>query len=155
MSLAIHTDVKEAVAIPSQTAAPPEERVSVSRLNFYYGAHRALADINVNLYRNRVTAFIGPSGCGKSTLLRVLNRMYDLYPNQKAEGEVILDGENILRPSQDVNLLRAKVGMVFQKPNPFPKSIYENIAWTARIHGYKGNMNELVENSLRQAAARS
>ena len=127
--LAIHTNLKEAVAIPSQTAAPLEERVTVRRLNFYYGAHRALADINVNLYRNKVTAFIGPSGCGKSTLLRVLNRMYDLYPNQRAEGEVILDGEKNMRPSQDVNLLRAKVGMVFQKPTPFPLTIYENIAF--------------------------
>ena len=109
MSLAIHTDVKEATETPAEIAAL-EDKVSVRRLNFYYGAYRALVDINVSLYKNKVTAFIGPSGCGKSTLLRILNRIYDLYPNQRAEGEVMLDGENILSPKQDLNLLRAKVG---------------------------------------------
>ncbi len=154
MSLAVHTDVKEPVASPSRAAAPLEERVSVRRLNFHYGAHRALADIDVNLYRNKVTAFIGPSGCGKSTLLRVINRIYDLYPNQSAEGEVILDGENILLPSQDVNLLRAKVGMVFQKPTPFPMTIYENIAFGLRLyHGApKSEIDARVEAALKQAA---
>ena len=103
-------------------------------LNFYYGEYRALADINVNLFQNKVTAFIGPSGCGKSTLLRILNRIYDLYPNQRADGEVLLDGENILSPKQDVNMLRAKVGMVFQKPTPFPMTIYDNIAFGVRLY---------------------
>ena len=111
-----------------------EEKVSVKRLNFYYGAYRALSDINVNLLKNKVTAFIGPSGCGKSTLLRILNRIYDLYPNQRADGEVMLDGENILSPKQDLNLLRAKVGMVFQKPTPFPMTIYDNIAFGVRLY---------------------
>jgi phosphate transport system ATP-binding protein len=153
MSLAIHTDVKEPTAIPSE-AAVLVEKVAVRRLNFYYGAHRALAEINVSLYRNKVTAFIGPSGCGKSTLLRVINRIYDLYPNQRAEGEVILDGENILLPSQDVNLLRAKVGMVFQKPTPFPMTIYENIAFGVRLYEAltKSELDGRVEDALKRAA---
>ena len=109
--------MKEQDTTPAQAL---EEKVSVRHLDFYYGEYRALADINVNLFQNKVTAFIGPSGCGKSTLLRILNRIYDLYPNQRADGEVLLDGENILNPKQDVNMLRAKVGMVFQKPTPFP-----------------------------------
>jgi phosphate transport system ATP-binding protein len=153
MSLAIHTDVKEPEAAPSE-AAVLEEKVAVRRLNFYYGAHRALADINVSLYRNKVTAFIGPSGCGKSTFLRVINRIYDLYPNQRAEGEVILDGQNILLPSQDVNLLRAKVGMVFQKPTPFPMTIYENIAFGVRLYEAltKSELDGRVEDALKRAA---
>ena len=153
MNLAIHTDVKERAA--SATApATIEEKVSVRRLNFYYGAFRALADNNVNLYANTVIAFIGPSGCGKSTLLRVLNRIYDLYPNQRAEGEVILDGENILRPGQDLNLLRAKVGMVFQKPTPFPMTIYENIAFGIRLYENvsKAELDARVEDALRRGA---
>ena len=124
--------MKEQDTRPTQAL---EEKVSVRHLNFYYGEYRALADINVNLFQNKVTAFIGPSGCGKSTLLRILNRIYDLYPNQRADGEVLLDGENILNPKQDVNMLRAKVGMVFQKPNPFPKTIYENVAFGLRLYG--------------------
>ena len=106
----------DALAVPS--------KVEIRDLNFYYGQSRALKDINLSLYENKVTAFIGPSGCGKSTLLRVLNRMYDLYPNQRAEGEVLFDGDDILSPRQDLNLLRARIGMVFQKPTPFPMSIY-------------------------------
>ena len=125
--------MKEPAATPAEIAKL-EAKVSVKRLNFYYGAYRALSDINVNLFKNRVTAFIGPSGCGKSTLLRILNRIYDLYPNQRAEGEVMLDGENILSPKQDLNLLRAKVGMVFQKPTPFPMTIYDNIAFGVRLY---------------------
>ena len=153
MSLAVHTDVKEPEAIPAK-AVPLEEKVAVRRLNFYYGAHRALADINVSLYRNKVTAFIGPSGCGKSTFLRALNRIYDLYPNQRAEGEVILDGENILLPSQDVNLLRAKVGMLFQKPTPFPMTIYDNIAFGLRLYDQlsKADLDVRVQDSLQRAA---
>jgi phosphate transport system ATP-binding protein len=153
MSLAIHTDVKEQA--PAATGIDTlEDKVSVRRLNFYYGAFRALANINVNLYKNKVTAFIGPSGCGKSTLLRILNRIYDLYPNQRAEGEVLLDGENILGPHQDVNLLRAKVGMVFQKPTPFPMTIYENIAFGIRLYERlsKAELDARVEEALRRAA---
>ncbi len=153
MSLAIHTDVKEQVAMSSDAPAL-EPKVAVRNLNFYYGDYRALADNNVNLYKNKVTAFIGPSGCGKSTLLRVLNRMYDLYPNQRAEGEVLLDGENILSPHQDLNLLRAKVGMVFQKPTPFPMTIYENIAFGVRLYEQmsKADLDVRVEDALRRAA---
>src|SRR5262245_26283689 len=111
-----------------------EEKVAVRKLNFFYGGNRALKDVNVTLYAKKVTAFIGPSGCGKSTLLRILNRVYDLYPNQRAEGEVLLDGQNVLSPNQDLNLLRAKVGMVFQKPTPFPMTIYDNIAFGVRLY---------------------
>jgi phosphate transport system ATP-binding protein len=130
------------------------EKVSVHGLNFYYGQAKALKDINVALYRNRVTAFIGPSGCGKSTLLRVLNRIYDLYPNQRAEGEVMLDGENILAPGLDVNLLRARIGMVFQKPTPFPMSIYENIAFGVRLYHNvsKSELDDRVREALERAA---
>jgi phosphate transport system ATP-binding protein len=130
------------------------EKVSVHGLNFYYGQAKALKDINVALYRNKVTAFIGPSGCGKSTLLRVLNRIYDLYPNQRAEGEVMLDGENILAPGLDVNLLRARIGMVFQKPTPFPMSIYENIAFGVRLYHNvsKSELDDRVREALERAA---
>src|SRR5580692_12876680 len=118
------------VAVPSVSVAPSDrsglvEKVTIRDLNFFYGESRALKSISLPLYEHKVTAFIGPSGCGKSTLLRVLNRMYDLYPNQRAEGEVLLDGQNVLAPDLDVNLVRARVGMVFQKPTPFPMSIYE------------------------------
>ncbi len=135
-------------------SAPSPERVAIRNLNFYYGTSRALKDINLPLYANRVTAFIGPSGCGKSTLLRVLNRMYDLYPNQRAEGEVLLDGDNILAPSMDLNLLRARVGMVFQKPTPFPMSIYDNIAFGIGLYEKlsKAEMTVRVEQALTRAA---
>jgi phosphate transport system ATP-binding protein len=131
-----------------------DEKVSVRGLNFYYGDNRALKDINVPLYSGLVTAFIGPSGCGKSTLLRALNRIYDLYPNQRAEGEVLLDGKNILAPKQDLNLLRARVGMVFQKPTPFPMSIYENIAFGIRLYERlsKSELDDRVESALRRGA---
>jgi len=129
-------------------------KVSVRNLDFFYGDQRALKDVTIGLHTNKVTAFIGPSGCGKSTLLRVLNRMYDLYPKQRAEGEVILDGENILDPRVDVNLLRSRVGMVFQKPTPFPMSIYENIAFGVRLYEKlsKAALDERVEEALRGAA---
>ena len=129
-------------------------KVSVRNLDFFYGDQRALKNVTIGLHTNKVTAFIGPSGCGKSTLLRVLNRMYDLYPKQRAEGEVILDGENILDPRVDVNLLRARVGMVFQKPTPFPMSIYENIAFGVRLYEKlsKAALDERVEEALRGAA---
>ena len=119
--------------MPSSNATLTE-KVSVKNLNFYYGQSHALKNINLPLYEQLVTAFIGPSGCGKSTLLRVLNRMYDLYPNQRAEGEVMFDGVNLLSPKQDVNLLRSRIGMVFQKPTPFPMTIYENIAFGVRLY---------------------
>jgi phosphate transport system ATP-binding protein len=130
------------------------EKVLVRNLNFYYGDHRALKTVNVPLYDRKVTAFIGPSGCGKSTLLRILNRIYDLYPNQRAEGEVLLDGHNIIEPGQDLNLLRARIGMVFQKPTPFPMSIYENIAFGIRLYEKlaRAELDQRVESALRQAA---
>ncbi len=134
--------------------ATPAEKVSVSNLNFYYGQSLALKSINLPLYDRQVTAFIGPSGCGKSTLLRVLNRMYDLYPNQRAEGEVMLDGQNILSPQQDVNLLRSKVGMVFQKPTPFPMTIFDNIAFGIQLYERppRAELADRVEAALTKAA---
>jgi len=131
-----------------------DERIVIRGLNFYYGDHRALKDITLSLYAGKVTAFIGPSGCGKSTLLRILNRMYDLYPNQRAEGTVTLDGHDILSPKQDLNLLRARIGMVFQKPTPFPMSIYENIAFGIRLYEKlpKSELDDRVETALRRAA---
>jgi phosphate transport system ATP-binding protein len=130
------------------------EKIAVRNLDFFYGDHRALKTIDVSLYQGKVTAFIGPSGCGKSTLLRVLNRMYDLYPNQRATGEVMFDGENILSPAQDLNLLRARVGMVFQKPTPFPMTIYENIAFGIRLYEKlpKSELDGRVEHALARAA---
>ncbi|HSM97190.1 MAG TPA: ATP-binding cassette domain-containing protein, partial [Rhizomicrobium sp.] len=109
-------------------------RIDIRDLNFYYGKTQALKGISVPLMDRKVTAFIGPSGCGKSTLLRVLNRIYELYPNQYAKGQVLLDGENILNGNQDLNLLRAKIGMVFQKPTPFPMTIYDNIAFGIKLY---------------------
>jgi phosphate transport system ATP-binding protein len=141
-------------ATPAPTAALTKERITVRNLDFYYGSFQALKSISLPLWDKMVTAFIGPSGCGKSTLLRVFNRMYDLYPNQRAEGEVLLDGQNILSPKQDLNLLRAKVGMVFQKPTPFPMTIYDNIAFGVRLYEKlsKSALDERVESSLNRAA---
>ena len=107
-------------------------KLVVNNLNFFYGEYKALKDINLIIPKNKVTAFIGPSGCGKSTLLRTLNRMFELYPGQRAEGEINFDGENILTSKVDISIMRAKIGMVFQKPTPFPMSIYENIAFGVR-----------------------
>jgi phosphate transport system ATP-binding protein len=131
-----------------------KEKISVKNLRFSYGTQDVLKGLSLPIYERCVTAFIGPSGCGKSTLLRVLNRMYDLYPSQKAVGEVLLDGTNILEPRHDVDLLRAKVGMVFQKPTPFPMSIFENVAFGIRLHERLSNsvMAERVEQALRGAA---
>ena len=147
------------VVAPTITAVPTDraglaEKVTIRNLDFFYGEAQALKGITLPLYENKVTAFIGPSGCGKSTLLRVMNRMYDLYPNQRASGDVILDGENILSPKQDLNLLRARIGMVFQKPTPFPMSIYENIAFGIRLYERlpKSELDGRVETSLRRAA---
>ena len=130
------------------------EKISIRDLKFFYGNALALKGINIPLYANKVTAFIGPSGCGKSTLLRVLNRMYDLYPNQHAEGEVLFDGRNILDPSVDLNLLRARIGMVFQKPTPFPMTIYDNIAFGLKLYETlsKSELDGRVEDALKRAA---
>ncbi|WP_045837201.1 phosphate ABC transporter ATP-binding protein PstB [Hyphomicrobium sp. 99] len=129
------------------------EKISVSNLKFFYGSTLALKNISLPLYERQVTAFIGPSGCGKSTLLRVLNRMYDLYPGQHAEGEVMFDGENIL-DMKDLNLLRSRIGMVFQKPTPFPMTIYENIAFGIRLYERlpKSEVDARVESALEKAA---
>ena len=131
-----------------------ETILEVRDLNFYYGAFQGLKHINLNIQKNTVTAFIGPSGCGKSTLLRTLNRMYDLYPGQRAEGEILFDGQNILDPKQDLNLLRSRIGMAFQKPTPFPMSIYDNIAFGVRLYEKlsRSDMDERVEWALQKAA---
>jgi phosphate transport system ATP-binding protein len=148
-----------AVSVPNVTHAAVDtagltDKVTIRNLEFFYGDSRALKGISMSLYENKVTAFIGPSGCGKSTLLRVLNRMYDLYPGQRATGEVLFDGDNIVNPKQDVNLLRARIGMVFQKPTPFPMSIYENIAFGIRLYERlpKSEIDGRVEHALRRAA---
>jgi phosphate transport system ATP-binding protein len=129
-------------------------KLIVRDLNFYYGADRALKDINLVIPEKMVTAFIGPSGCGKSTLLRTLNRMYQLYPKQRATGEILLDGQNLLDKKQDLNTLRAKIGMVFQKPTPFPMSIYDNIAFGVKLYQNlnRHDMDERVEWALKKAA---
>ena len=136
---------------PAETSAA---KISVRDLNFFYGKFHALKGINLDIPQNKVTAFIGPSGCGKSTLLRVFNRMFELYPDQRAEGQVLLDGENLLTSKQDVALLRAKVGMVFQKPTPFPMSIYDNIAFGIKLFESLNatDMEDRVEWALRKAA---
>ena len=131
-----------------------ETKISTRDLNLYYGANHALKNVSLDLYANQITAFIGPSGCGKSTYLKTLNRMNDLVPGVKIEGTVLLDGEDIYDPRVDTTLLRKKVGMVFQQPNPFPMSIYDNIAYGPRIHGLKNKsqLDEIVEKSLKGAA---
>jgi phosphate transport system ATP-binding protein len=129
-------------------------KLTVRDLDFYYGAFHALKRVNLEIPENKVTAFIGPSGCGKSTLLRTFNRMFELYPEQRAKGEVLLHGENLLTSKQDVSLLRARIGMVFQKPTPFPMSIYDNIAFGVRLFEDlpRGRMDERVEWALTKAA---
>ena len=131
-----------------------ETKISTSDLNLYYGNNHALKNINLDIYENQITAFIGPSGCGKSTYLKTLNRMNDLVPNVTINGKVLIDGEDIYDPKVDTTLLRKKVGMVFQQPNPFPMSIYDNIAYGPRIHGIKGKaeLDAIVEKRLRGAA---
>jgi phosphate transport system ATP-binding protein len=147
------------LAVQSQTQRQsqtmgPTPRVAIRNLDFYYGTNKALKSITLDLPERKVTGMIGPSGCGKSTLLRVLNRMYDLYPGQRAHGEVIMDGQNILEPGIDVNALRSRVGMVFQKPTPFPMSIYDNIAFGVRLHEKlsRAEMDGRVEWALARAA---
>jgi phosphate transport system ATP-binding protein len=136
------------------SAAIAAPRLAIKNLNFFYGTNKALKGINLDLPEKQVTGMIGPSGCGKSTLLRCLNRMYDLYPGQRAEGEVLLDGQNILASDVDLNDLRSRIGMVFQKPTPFPMSIYDNIAFGVRLHEKlnRAQMDERVEWSLTRAA---
>jgi phosphate transport system ATP-binding protein len=141
----------------SQIRAPASngrDKITIRGLDFYYGKSKALKGVTLPLRAGKVTAFIGPSGCGKSTLLRVLNRMYDLYPNQHAEGEVLLDGEDVLAPDLDLNLLRARVGMVFQKPTPFPMSIYDNIAFGIRLYDKlpRAELDGRVETALKRSA---
>ena len=138
----------------NDTATAATNALEIRDLNFYYGSFQGLKNITLDVVERKVTAFIGPSGCGKSTLLRTFNRMYSLYPGQRAEGEIRLYGENILGPKQDVNLLRARVGMVFQKPTPFPMSIYDNIAFGVRLYDNlsRSEMDDRVEWALTKAA---
>jgi phosphate transport system ATP-binding protein len=147
----------QAQPTPGEPAAPVEPKadptvLSAQKLCVWYGTSLALRDINIAIPRHQITALIGPSGCGKSTLLRCFNRMNDLITGARMEGEVRFDGEDITAPDTDPVVLRRRIGMVFQKPNPFPKSIYQNVAWGARINGYRGDMDEHVERSLRRAA---
>ncbi len=154
MEIASHT-MSESVT-PAGLSVPEAgaTRVHIKNLNFYYGNTHALKNINIDYADKKTTAMIGPSGCGKSTLLRILNRMYDLYPGQRAEGEVMIGGQNIIAPGIDLNQLRRRVGMVFQKPTPFPKSIYENVVFGVRLHEKlsKSEMDERVEWALTRAA---
>jgi phosphate transport system ATP-binding protein len=137
-----------------QSPAAARTKMRVKDLNFYYGKFHALKNINLDIAERKVTAFIGPSGCGKSTLLRVLNRMFELYPEQRAEGRVEVDGDDVLTSKEDVSLIRARIGMIFQKPTPFPMSIYDNIAFGVRLFERlnKAEMDERVEWALRKAA---
>jgi len=141
--------------MPEQTKPTIENAaLEVRNLDFYYGDYKGLSNVNLDIASNKVTAFIGPSGCGKSTLLRTFNRMYDLYPRQRAEGEILFHGKNLLDRKQDVNLVRAKIGMVFQKPTPFPMTIYENIAFGVRLYERmsRSAMDDRVEWALKKAA---
>ena len=157
MNASVQTPVPATALRAAPGAAPALDvpaALQIRNLSFFYGRFQGLKDVSLDIARNKVTAFIGPSGCGKSTLLRTFNRMFDLYPGQRAEGEILFNGRNILDPKQDVNLLRAKVGMVFQKPTPFPMTIYENIAFGVRLYESlsKSEMDERVEWALRKAA---
>ncbi|OYU32185.1 MAG: phosphate ABC transporter ATP-binding protein [Comamonadaceae bacterium PBBC2] len=140
--------------MPTTQNLPLKNAIEIRNLNFFYGTFKGLKNVNLDIAENKVTAFIGPSGCGKSTLLRTLNRMYSLYPGQRAEGEINFYGQNILEGKQDLNLLRARVGMVFQKPTPFPMSIYDNIAFGIRLYENlsRSEMDERVEWALSKAA---
>lgn len=158
MKSMFHSDINQSGMEAGQFAeanqAAPVNALQIKNLNFFYGSFQGLKNINLDILERKVTAFIGPSGCGKSTLLRTLNRMYDLYPGQRAEGEITFYGENILEKGNDVNLLRSRIGMVFQKPTPFPMSIYENIAFGVRLYERlsKAEMDERVEWALNKAA---
>jgi phosphate transport system ATP-binding protein len=144
------TAAPQSGGVPGFAASPVV--LTTEALNVWYGTALALKDITISIPRNKITALIGPSGCGKSTLLRCFNRMNDLIPGARMNGQVTFDGEPISGPDVDAVSLRRRIGMVFQKPNPFPKSVYQNVAWGARINGYRGDMDELVERSLRRAA---
>jgi len=139
---------------PGKAQAAPPEKIAIRSLSFYYKKFEALKNVSLTVHDRRVTAFIGPSGCGKSTLLRCLNRMYDLYPEQRATGEILVDGRNILDPAVDLNLLRAKIGMVFQKPTPFPMSIFDNIAFGIKLYENlpRSALEDRVEQALQRAA---
>ena len=152
MKTMFHADINQTV--DQQSGEQVAIALKIKDLNFFYGSFQGLKNINLDILERKVTAFIGPSGCGKSTLLRTLNRMYDLYPGQRAEGEITFYGENILEKGKDVNLLRSRIGMVFQKPTPFPMSIYENIAFGVRLYERlsKAEMDERVEWALNKAA---
>ena len=153
-AITINTPMSGSYDASSTAVQDMEAALKVRNLDFYYGKFQGLKKVNMDIAKGKVTAFIGPSGCGKSTLLRTFNRMFDLYPGQRAEGEIVLNGRNILSKEQDVNLLRAKVGMVFQKPTPFPMTIFENIAFGVRLYENLNarDMAERVEWSLRKAA---
>jgi phosphate transport system ATP-binding protein len=149
---AVSVKITPPVSAPTsrEPQAPLLMRMTVSKVNFYYGPKQVLFDINLNIASNKVTSLIGPSGCGKSTLLRTLNRMHETVRSARLEGEILIDGQNIF--AQDVTALRRRVGMVFQRPNPFPKSIFDNVAYGLRINGVKGSISDAVEKSLRHAA---
>src|SRR6478735_110968 len=151
-SIAVSASSAIGNAAAADTGAPV--RIAVRDLNFHYGDFRSLKDISLDFYDRQVTALIGPSGCGKSTLLRTFNRIYSLYPEQRADGQILLDGRNVLSPSVDVNELRARVGMVFQKPTPFPMSIYDNVAFGIRLYEKlpRAELDQRVEEALRKAA---
>jgi len=136
------------------SATAERTKIDVKNLNFYYGNFHAIKDVSMSIFEKKVTAFIGPSGCGKSTLLRTFNRMFELYPGQRAEGEILLDGDNLLKSELDISLIRAKIGMVFQRPTPFPMSIYDNVAFGVRLFEKlsKAEMDERVEWALSKAA---
>jgi phosphate transport system ATP-binding protein len=146
-----HRDTREKEP-PSGTQETTASNMRVESLSAYYGSFKAITDVSMDIRRNKVTAIIGPSGCGKSTFIRCLNRLHEVVPGARAEGSVLLREQDIYAKKTDPVNIRRRIGMVFQKPNPFSKSIYENVAWGARINGYRGDMDELVERSLRQAA---
>jgi len=148
----VATTVPEAVIADNVSSGSNGYAIRARGLNIYYGDFHAVRDVTMDIERNKITAMIGPSGCGKSTVLRSFNRMNDLIPIARTEGEVLFHHENVYAPDVDPVQLRRHVGMVFQKPNPFPKSIYDNISWGAKINGFKGDMDELVEESLKDAA---
>jgi phosphate transport system ATP-binding protein len=154
MNVATPAPATTQASASTESRAGLRDKIAIRNLEFFYSDNRALKNITLPLYANKATAFIGPSGCGKSTLLRVLNRMYDLYPGQRATGQVIFDGQNLLDADVDLNLLRARIGMVFQKPTPFPMTIYENIAFGIRLYERlpKSEIEGRVEQALRRAA---
>ncbi|NUM46488.1 MAG: phosphate ABC transporter ATP-binding protein [Anaerolineales bacterium] len=150
--LNIKSDPKKAVQTDTNGTNGTEYAIQARDLSIFYGNFRAVREVSMNVQKQKITAIIGPSGCGKSTVLRAFNRMNELVPSARATGEVLYHGKNIYDSDVDAVEVRRRIGMVFQKPNPFPKSIYENVAWGARINGFRGNMDELVEQSLRGAA---